>query len=87
MPPTDPAPETYRLGMVGVISAFFLLFALLAAVDLIFEWKRAPSISFRLESWSRLNPWFAGALLLVLGALLAHFVLNPWPPLPAPIRQ
>ena len=74
--------DTYRLGMVLVISGIFLLFTVLTVAEIIFEWHGWPSIGYRLESWSRRNPWFAAALLLVFGARLAHFVLNPWPPVP-----
>ena len=74
------SPDTYRLGMAAVVSAFFLLFTVLAIVEILFDRVNSPSIGYRLENWSRRNPWFAAALLLLLGALLAHFVLNPWPP-------
>jgi hypothetical protein len=68
--------------MMIVVSGIFALLTLLAWLDLRFAREGAPSLGIRLETWSRKNPWFAAALLVVLGALISHFVLNPWPPLP-----
>ena len=73
--------------MVWVVLGIFALLTVLSLVDVAFAWLRAPSIGFRLELWSWHNPWLAAALLVVLGALLAHFVLNPWPPLIPPTCQ
>ena len=65
-----------------VVVAFFLfsVFALLTIVDWVFALRRSPSLGHRLEAWSWKNPWLAAALLVVFGALLAHFFLNAWPP-------
>jgi len=74
------APDTYKWGMYLVIAGVFLLFVLLTIAEIYFDWHGWPSIGYRMETWSRKNPWFAAVLLVGLGALLAHFVLNPWPP-------
>jgi succinate dehydrogenase hydrophobic anchor subunit len=66
--------------MVFAVSGVFLLLTVLLIFEIYFALHDWPSIGFRLEAWSRRNPWFAAALLVVFGALLAHFVLNPWPP-------
>jgi hypothetical protein len=67
-------PSTRTAG-IGVRAS--LVVAWIAAVG--FAWGRSASIGYRLESWSWRNPWLAAALLVVFGALVAHFVLNPWP--------
>ena len=72
-------PNTYKLGMQIVVIGVFALLTVLAGVDVVFAVRRSASIGYRLESWSRQNPWLAAILLLVFGALVAHFVLNPWP--------
>jgi uncharacterized integral membrane protein len=72
-------PNTYKLGMEFVICGIFALLAILAVVDIVFAVNRSASIGYRLESWSWQNPWLAAVLLVVFGALVAHFVLNPWP--------
>jgi succinate dehydrogenase hydrophobic anchor subunit len=77
---SDVLPDTFKIGMIFAVSGVFLLFTVLLVVECIFEWHDWPSIGFRLESWSRQNPWFAAVLLVAFGALLAHFVLSPWPP-------
>ena len=78
MPP-DSIPNTYKGGMLVVVLGIFALLAVLAIVDIGFAWRRSASIGYRLESWSSKNPWLAASLLVVFGALVAHFVLNPWP--------
>jgi cytochrome c biogenesis protein CcdA len=69
--------DTYADGMAVVIWMIFGLLALGASLEVVCEFKRWPSLSYRIERWSIENPWFSGALILVVGALLAHFVLNP----------
>jgi hypothetical protein len=78
MPPVS-IPNTYKLGMLIVVSGVFVLLAVLAVVDIAFAARRSASIGYRLESWSWNNPWLAAALLVIFGALVAHFVLNRWP--------
>jgi succinate dehydrogenase hydrophobic anchor subunit len=75
-------PDTYKVGMIVVVTGIFVMFFVLTVLEIIFDVQQAPSIGYRLEMWSRKNPWFAAALLTVLGALVAHFVLNAWPPDP-----
>lgn len=77
--PSEALATTYRVGMLLVIVGIFALLAVLAIVDIGFALHRSASIGFRLESWSRKNPWPAATLLVVFAALVAHFVLNPWP--------
>ena len=77
--PVEVIPNTYKLGMIVVICGIFLLLTILSIVDIAFAVRRSASIGYRLESWSWKNPWLACAVLLVFGALVAHFVLNPWP--------
>ena len=75
----DAPPSTYKGGMLLVLLGILALFVVLSIVDVVFAARRSASLGYRLESWSYQNPWLAALLLVVFGALVAHFVLNPWP--------
>jgi len=72
--------ETYRIGTAWVTGFVFGSLVLIAILDFACELAHVPSISYRVERWSRSNRWFAGGLILALGVFLAHFLLNPLPP-------
>lgn len=63
-------------GIRWVVVALTIGFALAACLDIYFEASGRRSISARLRAWSRQYPVYAGALVFVFGALLAHFFLN-----------
>ncbi|GEM_PF-6726995 len=69
--------STFRPGMAGFVLAIFLALWLLACMELICEVMDWPSIGYRVQGWSRDNPPYVATLLVVLGALLAHFLWNP----------
>ncbi|HYW23528.1 MAG TPA: hypothetical protein VE953_05150 [Terriglobales bacterium] len=59
--------------VVALLGAVVLLPVLVAAAyDLVLE-RRGESLGLHLARWSRRYPFFAAALILLLGAMLAHF--------------
>lgn len=68
---------SFRDGIRIVIGFVFGALLVLSLLDWFFALKRWPSIGLRLQQWSRVNPWFVFFLLLIAGALLAHFMANP----------
>jgi hypothetical protein len=59
-----------------VVIALTIGFCLAAVTDLYLEARRWTSISTRIQSWAQRYPMYSGALIFVVGALLAHFFLN-----------
>jgi hypothetical protein len=71
------ASGTYAAGMSIVIVTVFLIFIGVAGLDLYFELRQWEPVGLRVQEWSTQNRWYVGALLVVLGALVAHFLGNP----------
>jgi hypothetical protein len=65
-----------REGIRWVVIAITAGFCLVALTDLYFQLRRWRSVSTRLQGWARHYPLYSGLLILLLGALLAHFFLN-----------
>ncbi len=63
-------------GVRWVITALMLGLGVVALLDIYFEIRRWRSVSTRLQGWTRRYPLYAGGLIFILGALLAHFFLN-----------
>jgi hypothetical protein len=68
--------DTVHQGIRWVVVALTIGFCLAALTDIYLEWSRRRSISSRLQAWSRRYPLYAGAMVLVFGALLGHFLLH-----------
>lgn len=66
----------WRLGISLVIVSLTLFFAGVAVVDIIYEYQRRPPIGVRVQRWSRRYRFWSLALILLYGALLAHFFIN-----------
>jgi hypothetical protein len=65
--------------VVAMLGAVVLVPVLLAATyDLLLE-GRGESLGLHLARWSRRYPFFAALLILLLGAMLAHF-FTAFPP-------
>jgi uncharacterized integral membrane protein len=65
-----------REGVRWVVTALAIGFGIVAVVDIYFELTDSRSISLRLQTWSRRYPLYAGMLVFLVGALLAHFIIN-----------
>jgi hypothetical protein len=63
-------------GVRWVVTALAIGFGLVAVADVYFEIRRWRSVSVRLQTWARRYPLYAGMLVFLLGALLAHFIIN-----------
>src|SRR5262249_11828575 len=74
--PDAGAPEVVGQGVRWVVIALTMGFCLGAITDMVLEARGLRSISARIENWSRTYPIYAGALVFLFGALLAHFFLN-----------
>jgi hypothetical protein len=68
-----------REGIRWVVIALTAGFCLAAATDIYFQLRRWRSISTRLQGWARRYPLYSGVLILIFGALLAHFFLTANP--------
>jgi hypothetical protein len=68
-----------REGIRWVVIALTAVFCLTAATDIYFQLRRWRSVSTRLQGWARRYPLYSGVLIVVYGALLAHFFLNAGP--------
>jgi hypothetical protein len=68
--------DTYQGGMTGVIIFVFVILAAIAALDVFFAYKRWDALSVRVQGWAHVNPSYAWLVLVLLGALVAHFVGN-----------
>ncbi len=75
----DVAVDTYEAGVTQLLVIIFAVLFTIALLDAICELFDLPSIGERVEQWSKANKWYAGALILLMGMLLAHFLLNPLP--------
>ena len=73
----DGASGSYAVGMSIVIVTVFLIFIGVAGLDLYFELRQWEPVGMRVQEWSFENWWYVGALLVVLGALVAHFLGHP----------
>ena len=63
-------------GVRWVITVLAVTIAITALADIYFEVRHWRSVTTRIHSWARNYPYYALALVFVLGALLAHFFLN-----------
>jgi hypothetical protein len=70
-------PGSYAWGISVVLGIVFAIFTGIAGLDLYFELRQWEPVGMRVQEWSIKNPWYVGALLVVLGALVAHFVGHP----------
>ena len=68
--------ETFSIGMGVVVFSIFAGLSFLAQLEWICEKNGWPSISYRIEHWSKRNPWFGAAAHVVVFVLLSHFVNN-----------
>ncbi len=66
----------WRWGITAVVAFLTLALAAVAAFDAYLEATDSPSIAARLQVWARRYPLFSGAVIVLLGAMLAHFFLN-----------
>ncbi|HEX2517708.1 MAG TPA: hypothetical protein VH257_23590, partial [Chloroflexota bacterium] len=71
------ASGTYAVGMSIVIVTVFLILIGITGLDLYFELRQWEPVGLRVQQWSLENRWYVGALLVVLGALVAHFLGHP----------
>ncbi len=76
--------DTYEAGVAWVIIIVFAALFFISSLDAACELFRLPSIGYRVNRWSAANGWYAGALILLVAVLLAHFLLNPLPCLVPP---
>jgi hypothetical protein len=67
---------TFHTGILAVIVFVTLFFMTIAALDWFFAFQRWDSIGLRVQRWARAHGWFAFGLLMVVGALVAHFAGN-----------
>ena len=82
--------DTYEIGVRWVIGVLFVGLFAISALDTLCDLFDLPSIGERVDGWSIANKWYAGALILMMGMFLAHFLLNPLPcevPAPSPVVQ
>jgi hypothetical protein len=68
--------STYPLGMTIVILGVFMIFIVVCILDILCALKRWPSIGYRVQRWSRQNPFYVLLFLAVVGAMLAHFLAH-----------
>ncbi len=74
-----PLIDSYPPMMFALVVFIFGVMTVLSVIQFVVYLKGWRSIGYILEQWSITNDWFAGALLLVVGVFLAHFLLNPLP--------
>jgi hypothetical protein len=75
--PVAVAGGTYQEGIKHVIIFVFGVLTSIVLLDVVFAWRKWNPISLRVQEWARVNPLFAAALVILVGALLAHFIGNP----------
>jgi hypothetical protein len=63
-------------GVRWVITILALIISITALADIYFEWRHWRSVTTRLHTWARNYPYYALALVFLLGAVIAHFFLN-----------
>lgn len=63
-------------GLRWVITVLTIVIASTALVDIYFEARRWRSVTTRVQTWARNYPFYALALVFLLGAVIAHFFLN-----------
>ena len=73
---------TYRWGIIAVIAFVFLLLTAVAALDTWCHRNDWPSLGYRVQTWSRRNPWLVALLLFGYLALLGHFFAHTAGPPP-----
>jgi hypothetical protein len=66
----------WRWGIVGVVAVLTVALAAVAAFDAYLEATGSPPIGARLQVWARRYPLFSAAVIVLVGAMLAHFFLN-----------
>jgi hypothetical protein len=66
----------WRWGIAGVVAVLTIALAAVAAFDAYLQTTGSPSVAARLQVWARRYPLFSGAVIVLLGAMLAHFFLN-----------
>ena len=62
-----------ELGLRALALVVLLAMCALAVLDFVCELTRRRSLGQRFQTWSRRYPIYSFALILVIGALLAHF--------------
>jgi hypothetical protein len=67
---------SFRDGIRAIIAFVFVGFVCIAALDFVFALEGWTPIATRMQDWSHANPWFVFVLLLIIGALLTHFIAN-----------
>lgn len=75
--------DSYPPMMFVLVLFIFGVMTVLSVIQFVVYLRGWRSIGYVIEQWSIKNGWFAGALLLVVGVFLAHFLLNPLPCPPA----
>jgi len=62
-----------ELGLRALTFVVLLGFSALALLDFVCELTRRRSLGQRFQTWARRYPLYAFGLVIVLGALIAHF--------------
>lgn len=63
-------------GLRWVITVLTVVIAATALVDIYFEARCWRSVTTRVQTWASNYPFYALALVFLLGAVIAHFFLN-----------
>jgi hypothetical protein len=63
-------------GVRWSITVLALVMGATAVADIYFELRHWRSVTTRLHTWVQNYPYYALALVFLLGALIAHFFLN-----------
>jgi hypothetical protein len=73
--------EDQLVSLVAALGAVLLsaIVCLFVGLDLSYEWNGEEPLERRLTRWSDRLPFLSGSLVLVLGALLAHFFWKGFP--------
>jgi hypothetical protein len=66
----------WRWGIIAVVAFLTIVLAAIAAFDAYLEATGSPPIAARLQVWARRYPLFSAIVIVLLGAMLAHFFLN-----------
>ena len=66
----------WRWAITLIVAVLTAALAFVGAVDIYSEVRERRPVGERLQTWSRRYPLYSGALVALLGALLAHFFLN-----------
>jgi len=64
------------VGVTAVIVFVFIVIGGAGIVDILLEIYLQPPLAYLLRHWAKQYPLYSAGLVLVLGALLGHFVLH-----------